>query len=98
MSESSTIALVDELRLRLGERLSWNPGVREQHGRGEAWHRAHLPDAVAFPTSTEEVSAIVASCARARVPVIAFGAGTSLEGHVAALRGGISIDLTRMNR
>ena len=87
-----------ELGPTLGNRLSTSAALREQHGRGEGHHPLHLPDAVAFATSTEDVSRIVACCAAHGVPVIAFGAGTSLEGHVSALHGGISIDLTGMNR
>ena len=91
-------AVLDELGPLLGERLSTGMGLREQHGRGEAYHAARLPDAVAFARSTVEVSRIVAACAAHGVPVIPFGAGTSLEGHVAAVRGGISLDLTGMDR
>jgi D-lactate dehydrogenase (cytochrome) len=89
---------LDELQSLLGERISTSAALREQHGRGEAHHPTQPPDAVAFAESTEEVSRIVAICARHRLPVIAFGAGTSLEGHVAAVAGGICIDLTRMDR
>lgn len=89
--------VVAELSTLLGERLSTSAAVREQHGHDESYHETHAPDAVAFATSTEEVAEIVKVCARYRRPVIPFGTGTSLEGHVAALRGGISIDLTRMN-
>ena len=91
-------AVLDELGPLLGERLSTGVALREQHGRGEAYHAVRLPDAVAFARSTEEVSRIVAACAAHGVPVIPFGAGTSLEGHVAAVRGGISLDLTGMDR
>ncbi len=89
--------LVDELRALLGERLSTSAAVREQHGHDESYHPTHPPDAVAFATSTEEVTEIVKLCARRKRPVIPFGTGTSLEGQVAALHGGISIDMTRMN-
>ena len=91
-------SLLAELRAILGDRLSTAPSVREQHGKDESYHAAHAPDAVAFAHSTEEVSAIVRACAERRVPVIPFGTGTSLEGHVAALQGGICIDLSQMNR
>jgi D-lactate dehydrogenase (cytochrome) len=90
-------ALIDALRQQLGDRLSTSAAVCAQHGRDESYHAAHAPDAVAFAASTEEVAAIVTLCARYKTPVIAFGTGTSLEGHVAALRGGICIDLSRMN-
>ena len=91
-------AALNGLQELLGERLSRSPALCEQHGRGEAHHAARLPDAVAFAQSTEEVARIVALCATHSVPIIPFGAGTSLEGHVAALRGGVSLDLTGMNR
>jgi D-lactate dehydrogenase (cytochrome) len=89
---------VAELRELLGARLSTTESVRSQHGRGEAYGPVHPPDAVAWPESTQEVSRIVAACARHETPVIAFGAGTSLEGHVSAPFGGICIDLSRMNQ
>jgi len=72
--------------------------VCAQHGKDESYHPPHAPDAVAFAHSTDEVAAIVGLCARYKAPVIAFGTGTSLEGHVAALHGGICIDLSQMNR
>jgi D-lactate dehydrogenase (cytochrome) len=90
-------ALLAELRLLLGDRLSTTPSVRDQHGRDESYHAIHAPDAVAFVRSTAEVAAIVRACGRWRVPVIPFGTGTSLEGHVAALHGGVCIDLSQMN-
>jgi D-lactate dehydrogenase (cytochrome) len=88
----------DALRQLLGDRFSTSQALREQHGRGEAHHAARLPDAVAFAHSTEEVARVAEICAEHEVPLVAFGAGTSLEGHVAALHGGVSLDLTRMNR
>ena len=81
----------------LGQRLSTAQAVREQHGRDESYHTPRAPDAVAFPEITEEVAAIVRLCAEHGVPVIPFGTGTSLEGHVAAARGGICVDLSRMD-
>jgi len=89
-------ALLEALRALLGDRLSTNPAVREQHGHDESYHAAAPPDAVAFARSTEEVAAIVRLCAAHGVPVIAFGTGTSLEGHVAALYGGVCVDLGQM--
>ena len=89
--------VVEELRALLGARLSTSDAVREQHGHDESYHPTHPPDAVAFATSTEEVAEIVKLCARHKRPVIPFGTGTSLEGQVAALHGGISIDMTGMN-
>ena len=86
------------LRQLLGDAFSTAQAQREQHGHGEAYHPPHLPDAVAFVRSTEEAAAVVELCAAHRVPVVAFGAGTSLEGHVAALQGGVSLDLTQMDQ
>jgi D-lactate dehydrogenase (cytochrome) len=90
--------LLASLRQRLGDRLSTSAAVCAQHGKDESYHAAHAPDAVAFVQNTEEVAAIVALCAEHKTPVIAFGTGTSLEGHVAALKGGVCIDLSQMNR
>ena len=95
---SASAALLDELKNELGERLSVAASVRDHHSHGESWHAAAPPDAVVFPESTEEVARIVAACARARTPIIPFGMGSSLEGHVNAFAGGVSLDLTRMNR
>ena len=90
--------LAVELRALLGDRCTVNATQLEHHSHGESWHAAGEPDVVVFPTSTEEVSAIVAIATRAGAPIVPFGAGSSLEGHVNALRGGVSIDMTRMNR
>src|SRR5580704_9931442 len=90
-------SLLDSLRELLGDRLSTSAAVCAQHGKDESYHVPHAPDAVAFAHSTDEVSAIVKLCAEYKTPVIAFGTGTSLEGHVAALAGGISIDMSEMN-
>jgi D-lactate dehydrogenase (cytochrome) len=91
-------SLLAALRQLLDDRLSTAAAICAQHGRDESYHQAHAPDAVAFARSTEEVAAIVELCARHKTPVVAFGAGTSLEGQVAALKGGVSIDMTQMNR
>ena len=90
--------MLDDLRAICGDRVSTGESVRANHSHGESWHPAGLPDAVVFPESTAEVSAIVAACARARMPMVPFGMGSSLEGHVNAVHGGVSIDLTRMTR
>lgn len=86
------------LQQLLGDRLDLGAGVRERHGQDESWHPAMAPDAVAFATSTDEVSEIVKICAAHKVPVIPYGVGTSLEGHVGALKGGLCIDLGQMNQ
>jgi D-lactate dehydrogenase (cytochrome) len=86
------------LRHDLGERAVTSHAIREQHGHGEGLADAALPDVVVYPHTNEEVAGIVRVCHAARVPVIAFGVGTSLEGHVAALYGGVCIDLSQMNR
>ncbi|HUE87417.1 MAG TPA: FAD-linked oxidase C-terminal domain-containing protein [Vicinamibacterales bacterium] len=95
---SASATLLDDLRARLGDRIATSEAVRGHHSHGESWHAAASPDAVAYPETTGEVAAIISACGRVRVPVIPFGMGSSLEGHVNAIEGGISIDLTRMNR
>jgi D-lactate dehydrogenase (cytochrome) len=91
-------AAIAEIKALIGDRLSTAQAVREQHGRDESYHAPAPPDAVAFAHSTEEVSAIVKICAKHKVPIIPYGTGTSLEGHVAALRGGVCIDVSQMNQ
>jgi D-lactate dehydrogenase (cytochrome) len=91
-------AAIAEIKVLIGDRLSTAQAVREQHGRDESYHAPAPPDAVAFAHSTEEVSAIVKICAKHKVPIIPYGTGTSLEGHVAALRGGVCIDVSQMNQ
>ncbi|UFN50614.1 FAD-binding protein [Roseomonas sp. OT10] len=91
-------ALLTALRDLLGDRLSTHASVREQHSHGEDTHPPVMPSAVAFATSTGEVSAILSLCHRHGVPVTPFGAGTSLEGHVTPVRGGLVLDLSRMDR
>jgi len=94
----SVDATVLTLKQLFGERCSTAEAVRGHHSKGESWHTPGLPDAVVFPETTEEVAEIVRLCARNGTPMIPFGTGTSLEGHVVALKGGISIDMSRMNR
>ena len=89
---------VDDIRNLLGNRCSTSAYDIESHSRDESFHPPASPDAVAFPESNEEVAAVVAICAAHRVPLIPFGAGTAVEGHVQASHGGISLDLGRMDR
>ena len=86
------------LRDRFGERFTTGEAVRAHHGKDVTFHAPHAPDAVVFPETTAEVQAVVAHAADSGLPVVPFGAGTSLEGHIGALRGGICIDLSRMDR
>src|SRR5512138_709162 len=95
---SAVDAIVRTLTHDYGERAVVNRAVREQHGHGEGMAETGVPDVVVFPHSNEEVAAIVRQCNLLRIPVIAFGVGTSLEGHVAALYGGVCIDLSQMDR
>lgn len=87
-----------KLREILGDRISLNQAVIDQHSRGEGHLPASPPEAVCFPVSTAEVSAVLKLCNDAAIPVVPWGAGTSLEGNVSALHGGLSIDMSRMNR
>ena len=87
----------DELRTLLDDRFSTSHNVREYHGKDESFHKPYPPEAVVFVHSNEEVSETVKICHRYKTPVIPFGTGTSLEGHVAALQGGVCIDLSEMN-
>lgn len=86
------------LKQQFGERFQTGAAIREQHGHTTTWIENQPPDAVVFPTSTQEVSEIVKTCAQHRVPVIPYGTGTSLEGHVNAPAGGICVDLSQMDR
>ncbi len=88
---------IEQLRELLGDRISTVDSVLQQHGRGESWHPAQAPDAVCFAQSNEEVAQIVRLCAESQIPVIAYGTGTSLEGQVQAVNGGICIDLGQMD-
>ena len=91
--------LIDALRSRFGAQFSDAQAVREQHGRDEsAFTTVPPPAAVVFAESTQDVSDLVRLCAQHQVPVIPFGVGSSLEGHLLAVQGGISVDLSRMNR
>src|SRR4029453_16124777 len=97
LPQVSRDALLTHLRALLGERCKTNAAQVEHHSHGESWHAPGSPDAVVFPTTTEEVSAIAALASKRQAPMIPFGVGSSLEGHVNAIHGGISIDFSRMN-
>ncbi len=86
------------LRERFGARFSTSEAVRGHHGKDATFHAPHAPDAVVFPESAEEVQAIVRACHEAGTPIVPFGAGTSLEGHIGALAGGVTVDLTGLDR
>ncbi len=90
--------LITSLTAEYGERAVTTRAARDQHSHGEGLADAALPDVVVYPHTNEEVAGIMRLCHAARVPVIAFGVGTSLEGHVAALYGGVSLDLSQMDR
>lgn len=98
MTQDNILLALSELQDLLGERISTGQSVREIHGRDEAYSEPALPDAVVFPESTDEVSAIMKTCSAHKVPVVPFGIGTSLEGHVIPIHGGISVDTSRMNK
>src|SRR6187401_1571901 len=87
---------IAELETAFGNRVVTSQAVREQHANTTTWVAGEPPDAVVYPQSADDVQQIVRICARHRAPVIAFGTGTSFEGHVNAPYGGVSIDLKDM--
>ena len=96
---SSTASFVDTLKEALPPHveISTNPYDLEAHGKGESYHPTESPSAVVMPSNVEDVVAIVRHCSLHKIPIIPFGAGTSVEGHVAALRGGISVDMQKFD-
>ncbi len=90
--------LLSELEILLGDRLSRATAVRQHHGEDLTHYDIHLPDAVVFPHDTEEVSKIVRLCHDHETPLIPYGAGTALEGHFLAVKGGITLDFAQMNK
>ncbi len=90
--------VIESLRQLFGDRMSTAAAVRAHHGQDGSYHAGHDPDAVVYPTNADEVLAVVEICAREGVPVIPYGVGTSLEGHVAALHGGVCLDMSQMNQ
>jgi len=98
MDGAAKTALLATLRQSLGDRVTDARAVTLAHGRSEAYHGLHAPDLVAYPESVEEVASVVRACAAQRAPIVPFGAGTSLEGNAASVRGGVCVDFARMNR
>ena len=90
--------LIEHLQGHFGARFSLAQAVCDQHGRDESAYPMTPPDAVVFAESTPDVQFLIQQCKAFKVPVIAFGAGSSLEGHILAFEGGISLDLSRMNQ
>ncbi|HTT41265.1 MAG TPA: FAD-linked oxidase C-terminal domain-containing protein [Burkholderiales bacterium] len=90
--------LVSQLSALVGDRVTTSVPIRQRHGQDESYHAPHPPDAVVFPHATDEVVQIVRLCAAARMPIVPFGVGTSLEGNIAAVRGGVCLDMGQMNR
>jgi len=97
-SSASVEQAIRELKALLGPRASDAHAVREHHSHGESYHVPAAPDVVCFPVTTSEVAGIATVAARYRLPIVPFGAGTSLEGHVNAVHGGITIDLREMKQ
>ena len=86
------------LKQRFGDRIETTQALRDQHGGGDSWHPPAPPDAVFFAETTQDVSDALAICHAQGVPVVGFGHGSSIEGQVQAVRGGLCLDLSRMTR
>ncbi|MDO6726658.1 FAD-linked oxidase C-terminal domain-containing protein [Cognatishimia sp. 1_MG-2023] len=98
MTADQNAAAITALKSLLGDRLSTGQSIRETHSHDEAYSTPVLPDAVAFPQSTAEVSEIMKICHQHKCPVVAYGVGSSLEGHVVPIKGGISLNMMQMNK
>ena len=98
MTQPDRDAALNALKSLIGQRLSTSKSDLDLHGQSESYFPLTPPDAVAYPDNTEEVARIVSICATHRVPVVGWGTGTSLEGHALAVRGGVVVDFSRMNR
>ena len=86
----------ETLQNHFGERWSVSRSDTENHGRSESYFPIHAPDAVVYPITTEDVIFLVNICQEANIPLIGYGIGTSLEGHTAAINGGICVDFSKM--
>jgi len=98
VDEKTRGAALDALKQIFGDRFTTAGAVRQQHGKDESYHTPMAPDAVVFAETEDEIVQAVTVCNRLGFPVIPFGTGTSLEGHVAAMKGGVTIDTSLMNR
>jgi D-lactate dehydrogenase (cytochrome) len=93
------MGLMEELITALdAQRVVTGADELRRHGTDEGWHAAAAPDVVVYPRNTEEAAAVVRICRDHETPIVPFGAGTSLEGHVAAIKGGVSVDMTQMDK
>ena len=90
--------MIDELKAALGQKVSVNDTIREHHSKDESFHTPTLPDAVVFATCTQDVATTLKICNDNKTPVVAWGAGTSLEGNSTPIRGGVSLDLSQMDK
>ena len=90
--------VIDELKAALGQKVSVNDTIREHHSKDESFHTPTLPDAVVFATCTQDVATTLKICNDNKTPVVAWGAGTSLEGNSTPIRGGVSLDLSQMDK
>lgn len=97
LAETDTSSLIAELTEAFGDQVSTSAAVLERHGNDESYHKGEPPDAVVFARSTDDVSRAVKICAKFNAPIIAFGTGTALEGHITAPFGGVCIDVSEMN-
>ena len=97
VNNSGIKAAISSLQRIFGDRVTTNQVICDRHGTDESYHAPHAPDAVVFPATREEVIEIMNTCRAHKTPIIPFGVGTSLEGHIAALQGGISVDMGQMN-
>lgn len=90
--------VIDELKAALGQKVSVNDTIREHHSKDESFHTPTLPDAVVFATCTQDVATTLRICNNNKTPVVAWGAGTSLEGNSTPIHGGVSLDLSQMDK
>ena len=88
--------MLNQLRKIFGERFTTNINILDRHGKDEAYHPVAPPDGVIFPETTEEIKEIVLLCSDNNIPIVPFGVGTSLEGGIGALSGGVCIDFAKM--